>query len=118
MTKYKIVGILNLFLGILETIYPLFAFMFTIPRLTELYSEFGAEGPSFGITYLTLSIIILMGIGNLFFGIKLFSKTENKDKYFKYALILVIASFLLGGVFTSFASLSVIMPIYNLTSQF
>jgi len=118
MTKYKIVGIVNLFLGALEIICPLFALIFTIPRITALYSEFNAEGPSLVPTYLVLGILILMGIGNLFFGFNLISKSEKKDKYFKYALILIIASFLLGGVFSSIASLSVILPIYNLTSQF
>jgi len=117
MTKYKIVGILNLFLGALEVIYPLFALIFTIPRLTMLYSEFGAEMPSFISTYLILGFVILVGAGNLFFGFNLVSKSEKKDKYFKYGLILLITSFLLGGVLFSIVSLSVILPIYNLTSQ-
>lgn len=118
MTKYKIVGILNLFLGVLEVVYPLFALIFTLPKLTRLYSDFGAEMPSFTPTYLILGIVVLIGVGNLFFGFNLISKSGKKDKYFKYALILVIASLLLGGVFYSITSLSVILPIYNLTSQF
>ena len=59
-----------------------------------------------------------MGIGNFFLGVKLFSKSEYKDEYLKFAIILIVVSFLLGGIFTKIASLSIIMPIYNLTSEF
>ena len=115
MTKYKTVGILNLFLGILEVFFALFAFVFIVPKLTSLYSEFGTELPSFVSIYLILGVIILMGIGNLFFGFNLISKPEKKDKYFKFALFLLIASFLLSGIFSS---IGIILPIYDLTSQF
>ena len=79
MTKYIIVGALNLFLGVLEVIYPLFTLVFTIPRLTTLYSEFGAEMPSFTSAYLIFGLIMLMGIGNLFFGINLVSKSKKRS---------------------------------------
>jgi hypothetical protein len=118
MTKYKIVGILNLFLGVSEIIYPLFALAFAITRLTTLYSGFSTEVPSFISIYLILGVVISMGAGNLFLGFNLVSKSGKKDKYFKYALILLIASFLLGGILSGIATLSIISPIYNLTSQF
>lgn len=119
MAKYKIVGIINLLLGGLQIIYPLFALLFTLPRLTRLYSEFNAEGPSFTTTYLVLGFVIFVGLANLFLGLKLFSKAEGiTKKYFKYGLALVIVSFLLMGLFSSIASLSIALPIYNLTSQF
>lgn len=113
MAKYKIVGVINFFFGFFEVIYPLIGILFTIPRLTELYSEFQTKGPNLLPTYMILYIVILMGIGNFFLGFKLFSKSENKDKYFKYAIILIVASFLLGGLFTQITSLSVLIPIYN-----
>ncbi|OGG01704.1 hypothetical protein A2W14_03755 [Candidatus Gottesmanbacteria bacterium RBG_16_37_8] len=118
MAKYKIIGAVNFFLGIFEIVYPLIVILFTIPRLTELYAEFQAKGPNLIPTYIILSIVMLMGVGNFILGVKLFSKSENKEKFFKIAIILIIASFLLGGVITKIASLSVIMPIYNLTSEF
>ncbi len=59
-----------------------------------------------------------MGIGNLFFGFKLVSKSENKEKYFKYGVALLIISFFLGGLFASVATLSITTPIYNMSSQF
>lgn len=119
MTKYKIVGAINLLLGGLQIIYPLFTLLFTLPRLTELYSEFNAEGPSLTITYFTLGSVIFVGFANLFLGFKLFLKAEEiAKKYFKYGLASVIISFLLMGIFPSIASLSIVLPIYNLTSPF
>lgn len=118
MAKYKIVGVVNFFFGFFEVVYPLIVILFTIPRLTELYSEFQTKGPNLIPIYIILSIVILIGIGNFFLGVKLFSISENKDKYFKYAIILIVINFLLGGIFTQIVSLSVLMPIYNLTSEF
>ena len=118
MNKYKVVGVVNLLFGVFQIIYPLLVIFFTLPRLTELYSELNIQGYSFISTYLIIGFVMLIGIGNFFFGLNLISKSEKKEKYFKYALMLIIASFLFVGILFNLASLSTILPIYNLTSQF
>ncbi|HUW22264.1 MAG TPA: hypothetical protein VMW41_06400 [Candidatus Bathyarchaeia archaeon] len=119
MTKYRIVGIINFIFGGLQIIYLLLAIFFTIPRLTDLYNEFSAEMPSFAPTYLVLGFNLLLGITNFFLGFKLFSKQAKiQKKYFKFGLALAIVSFLLVGVFSGIATLSAVLPIYNLTSHF
>ena len=57
MAIYKIVGVVNFFLGIFEVVFPLIFILFTIPRLTELYAEFQANGPNLIPTYIILSIV-------------------------------------------------------------
>jgi hypothetical protein len=118
MTKYKIVGILNISLGVLETIYAAFALIITLPKLNELYFELGAKRPSYTSTYLILGFILIIGLVNLFLGLKLFTKSEKREAYFIYALISLIASFFLGGIFSGIFTLSIIVPIYSLISQF
>ncbi|MBU0618665.1 hypothetical protein KKD62_00345 [Patescibacteria group bacterium] len=119
MSKYKIVGIINFIFSGLQIIYPLLAIFFTIPRLTKLYTEVSAEMPSFAPAYLALGFNLLLGITNFFLGFKLFSKQEKiQEKYFKFGLVLAVTSFLLMGVFSGIATLSAVLPIYNLTSHF
>jgi len=118
MSKYKTVGTINFIFGGLQIIYPLLAIFFTIPKLTELYTEVSAEMPSFAPTYLALGLNLLLGITNFFLGFKLFSKQEGiQEKYFKFSLTLAIVSFLLMGVFSGIATLSAVLPIYSVTSH-
>ncbi|MBU1111061.1 hypothetical protein KKB83_05610 [Patescibacteria group bacterium] len=118
MSKYKIVGIINFIFGGLHIIYPLLMIFFTIPKLTELYTDVSVELPSLAPTYLTLGFNLLLGITGIFLGCKLFSKQEEiQKKYFKFGLALAIVSVLFGAVFSGLAVLSAVLPIYNLTSQ-
>jgi len=119
MTKYRIVGVVNFLLGFLEIVYPLILIFFTIPKMYELYAQFHAEVPSPVGTYMILSLILLVGIINLFLGTKLFSKSAGKDTYFTFAIILIAASFLSYWIFSAATTLSsVIMPMSALTSDF
>src|SRR3989344_4359158 len=117
MTKYKLVGILNFFFGFPILLLAL-SFFFVIPKLTPLYSEFGAN-TSGNISTSYLSVVVLLAISavNIFFGIKGFSNTQNKDAYFNYSLITAIVTFLLSGTIVGLMVISVIFPLYNLTSQ-
>ena len=83
MAKYKIIGAVNFVLGIFEIVYPLIVILFTIPRLTELYAEFQAKGPNLIPTYIILSIVMLMGVGNFILGVKLFSNLKTKKSFLK-----------------------------------
>jgi hypothetical protein len=115
--KYALVGILNVVFGFIETFFTLSVMVFTIPKLSYMYTELGVEIPNLFSTYLILFTILLIGIGNLFVGMKLFSKSERKDVFFKYGLVLVIISLILSGAYISITLISVMQPIYGLYSQ-
>lgn len=118
MTRYKTVGIVDLFLGTIDIIYSLFIFLFTLPKLNSLYSEFSAESSAFNSTSLVLILLLLMGMADIFFGVNLVSNSEKKVKYFKFGLVFLIINLLLVGIFYAITSLSIIIPIYQLTSSF
>ncbi|OGY16208.1 MAG: hypothetical protein A2785_01290 [Candidatus Chisholmbacteria bacterium RIFCSPHIGHO2_01_FULL_49_18] len=119
MTKYRIVGVVNFLLGFLEIIYPLILIFFTMPKMYELYAQFHAEVPSPVVSYLILTLVFILGIVNVFLGIKLFSKSAGRDSYFTFAIILIAASFLSYWIFSTATTLSsVIMPMSALTSDF
>jgi hypothetical protein len=115
--KYAVVGILNVIFGFVEAFFTLSVMVFTIPKLSYMYTELGVEIPNLFSTYLILFTILLIGIGNLFVGMKLFSKSERKDVFFKYGLVLVIISLILSGAYISITLISVMQPIYGLYSQ-
>ena len=99
MTKYRIVGVVNFLLGFLEIVYPLILIFFTIPKMYEFYSKINVELPSPVGSYIILSLILLVGIINLFLGTKLFSKSAGKDKYLTFAIILIVTSFVSYWIF-------------------
>ncbi len=114
--KYRLIGAFNLLSGILQILLPALMLFFTIPRLNSLYSQANFDVSSY-ITraYIFGGLIILMGLANLFSGFKLFS--AQKEKYFNFALIVLVLTFVLGGYFISSMVLSIILPIYKLTTS-
>lgn len=118
MTRYTIIGILDLLFGIPLVLQSLAMSIFTIPKLLALYSDSGIDIATISIrTYISLIIIAILGTINLFFGFKLFS-SPTKEKYFKFGLASALISFALFGVLVGSLVLSVILPIYQLTTSF
>lgn len=119
MTKYKVVGAVNFIFGSLQVIYPLLMAFMTVPKLMQLYSEFSVGKPSLAPTYLALGFNLLLGVMNIFFAFKLFSKQKAvQEKYFKFGLGMAVASFLLLGVSSFLTVLSAVIPVYQMTSHF
>lgn len=118
MTKYKIIGILNFLLGIPTLLLSLSFSIFVIPKLNQLYAEFNTNNSGNVIlSYIIVLVLLIIAIANIFLGIKEFSNTQKKEIYFKYGVIMAVVAFLLGGVLTGLMTLSVILPIYNLSSS-
>lgn len=117
MSKYKIVAIIELFLGLLQLTSALAMLLFVIPKLSSVYSDFNVKASPIN-SYIALILVLLMGIVNLFFSFKLFANSKkNKEQYFKYGIISAISTFFLMGVFIGIANFSILSPLYNLTSQ-
>lgn len=115
--KYKIVGALNLLVGFSGIIVPINYAFFVLPGLTSVYSAFEASTQAnITITYIAMGILLLIGLGNIFLGINLF--TARKEKYFNFAAIFLISSWVIFALINGVIVYLVIMPIYNLVSQF
>jgi len=117
MTKYKIVGIINLLLGIFQLLlmFPLIV----IPKLNSLYADFNMNGqPNFTGSYLVTVVAFLLMAINLFLSRKGFSNVKDKDKYFKVGIIVAVVTFILSGFLTLILTVSILSPIYNLSTQF
>jgi len=117
VTKYKIIGIITLFLGLIQLILVLSFLIFTVPRLIEIYRQFESQ-PNLTTVYTISALILTASFINLFLGVKNFQENKEKERYFNYSLISVIVTFFLGGILVSMLNLSALLPLYNLTSRF
>ena len=118
MTKYKIVGMLNFLMGIPILLLSLSFSIFIIPKLSQLYLEFNTNNSgNIILSYIIVLVLLIIAIANIFLGIKGFSNTQKKEIYFKYSLIMALVTFIFGGVLVGLMILSVILPVYNLSSS-
>ena len=111
MTRYTVVGAINLLLGILELAISVIALVIFIPELAESFKDIGVTTPpSFLPIYLSFGLVIIVGIANLFVGSKLLSKgQQQKSRYFKYGIILAATTFIL--VITYYVGLILTFPV-------
>lgn len=121
MNKNKVVGFIDLFIGVAQFLSPFLFFFFILPEIDRLYSSLPGitePKPNLSGSYFMTGVMALIGIFNLFLGFKnLFLAKENK-KYFKYGLISAIVTFSLSGILSATLYLPVILSLYNLSSQF
>lgn len=116
--KYNIVAVINLFLGLLQIIYPIVTFLFIIPQVVTLYDQLSIK-PNFLPAYAVLIAIFIMGIANGFLAFKLFSKSPDaKNAYFKYSIIVIIITGVLTVIFFAIAQVTIISAIYNIIKEF
>lgn len=115
---YKVVGFVNLLLGVLLMIFPLIIAFVILPSLTELYTKIGTA-PSSGSICFSLGAAFLVGAVDLFLGFNLLKgPEESRERYLKYGVISALVSLILPGVLNATTILQVIYPLYNLSSQF
>ncbi|MDO8658439.1 MAG: PsbP-related protein [Candidatus Levybacteria bacterium] len=117
-SKYKILGIIIIIFGFLQVPIPALQILFVIPQITNLYEGLNIEQPSLIPAYAVLTFLIILGLINIFIGIKLILKsTLHKEIYFKLGIATLIIIFLSVGSSIAFTITSVITPIYKLTSE-
>lgn len=113
----KIVGSINLLLGIFYITLGVIIHFFVLPKISEIYSQFEVQ-----LTTLQslsrmgfLALFIVAGLINLYFGIRLFSNNKkSKEKDLVYGIIAMIGGFMIIGI----SVFSIVMPIYSLTESF
>jgi hypothetical protein len=115
--KFKLIAYSELLLGLFQVIYGGTLSFIVIPKLSILYSEFNlpiSVLQKYGISV----IIILLGLINIFFTFKILkSQGAIKEKYLKSGAIYLLINFILTGIAGAISVLSIINPIYQMTSQ-
>lgn len=77
--NYKVVGAINLLLGVLQIAYSLYMMIFISPKLLAVVPEFGLEVPIFYFAkYEILSLILFIGIISSILSLRLFFKSWEK----------------------------------------
>mgnify|MGYP001569075176 CR=1 FL=1 len=98
MTKYKVLGIINLGLGFIEITESFLTILaFATPTQSMETSFKVTLITTWGIPnlYIELGVIILFGLANIFTGLKLLSANiETHEKYFKIGVIFATISLL------------------------
>lgn len=113
----SVMGIINLLLGGGQTGLSLIGLLFVLPKLNSLYSDFNAQVDR-GSMYLPYALILLMGVINMFIGIKLLSKSvSNKSVFLNFGVISAVITAIITILLVALGSASSLGPIYNLTSK-
>ncbi len=117
INKYRLVGVIDLALGILYIVPPLGSILFIIPKINQLSREFGLPAPNPIVVYLLICVSILIGFVGIVLSLQLFSVSVLEKKYFKYGLVFAIVTWFVGGLFGALTALATLEPVYKLLSS-
>lgn len=110
MTKYKIVGIFNLIVGILQLLFSVIGFFLVSPQMNQLTTGIGSKPTNNNLQYF---LGFVFGIINLVLFKKLFSTTLG-ERYLIIGLVFSIMTFLFLGVLIGVSMSQMLTPLYNL----
>ena len=116
MDKYKIVGLVDLLVGLIALVIPSIILFSVLPKALEVYQDFGASySPT--LTYSGFVVVFLISVVNLFFSFKLFRhQGKNGDRYYNLGIISAIVTFILILLIPAFLSYSTLVPMFNLVN--
>lgn len=106
MTKYKIVGIVNLLLGLVGILIQLEILLFVYPKLVSLYRDFNAEVPfsTQVYPYIQIAITVVLFVV-VIVGVELtLTKNPNKKLFIAGIVSLTAILLLIFFNYTSFLS--------------
>ena len=114
--KFKVVGWLDLVFGSLGLIQQILLLFFVYPKLTTLYQDFQTRLPASTqiFPYLSLAVSLLLVL-IVILGAKLAFGQKPAEKTFKLGVVALIAILILGGIYLSTSTLSLLSPIYSLS---
>ena len=117
MNKNKILGAINLILGLIYFLFTINYLFFVIPRMTDLYQQFSTK-INLTSSYLVIGLLGIMGTVNSVVGYKVFKDKEEKLKNLrKVSILLIITAVLLSGFFFALMAMWLISPIYSLSTE-
>jgi hypothetical protein len=113
---YRLVGMLNLLLGVLTLPIPAITLLVVIPKMQLLYREFNADYQiNFITAYALQGALVLLALINIAIGVK--NLTGTSPKYIKTGILCAAGTLLLGVLLGTVSYLSFVTPIYSLTSS-
>ena len=118
MTKYKLVGFINLFIGLLGVFFTSYYLLIVTTKLNKLYTDFGVVQNIISTQYIILFVIFVIGIIYMFVAYSLLNKNlVNKELFFRIGLVLLILSFISVPLIIGLLMMSTILPIYSITTS-
>lgn len=118
--KYKIVGVGNAILGIVEIYLGVGIQFIVVPRMLEVYEEFqlGQEtiNQATRNSFIYFLLFVFLGAVNILLAMKLFDK-KRRETYFNWALGVLIGTIVIGGILAQLSAISSVQVLYSLTEQ-
>lgn len=115
--KPTLLSFINIIFGIVQSGFSLYFVFILIPRLTGLYEEFSVNDNMI-LSYIFPILMLIFGLLSIISGIKLYKSSENNfaqaNKMAEIVLAISAVGFLL---FIGLTVMSVLFPIYNLSSM-
>jgi len=123
MSRNRIAAILGLLLGVLQILSTLFFLYILLPTTSEFFSDFSYLATTqqpFYLLYFILILVVLMGIVNIYLGIRLSLTTakKEKEKSFKLTVFFLVLSFIATKVLYSLATSRLSISIFEISSKF
>lgn len=110
-----------IFAGVVEALFMSIMALTVLPKLTTLYSEFGDTSYSPVISYALLGVGLVSSVAQFIYGLIIWNEQRKgaiQNNHKTVAKVLLIIGAILFTVLTPILIMSIILPIYNLTSQF
>lgn len=118
MTKYKVVGLINIFFGVIQLLASASQLYLNI-QLGNLYKEFNVQaGTNLIVAKVGLAMLFALALVNFYLGVKGLSQSKLKEVYFKRGIISAITSLAISVFVVIFLIVTIILPIYSLNQQF
>lgn len=120
MNKYKVLGIVNILIGLFQIFSSWVFSSFVISKINSMYQDFGMQNNSGVLAYVFFTILFVAGVVSILIGLLQLTKPKDKDKdkYFRIGTINAIVAALLLFILTPIGVITIITPIYSMTSQF
>lgn len=119
MDKYRVVGVLNIIIGAIGSLFSLIFLLTVVTKLTPMYQSFGVSRVTLLTPYIMLFAMFLVDVFYLLIGHKLVShKIGGKELHFKIGIALLILAVISVPLFVGFLVMSTILPIYSLEKSF
>lgn len=114
--KYKIVGYANIFIAAIYALAQAGVLLFVYPRMMSMYESMGVELPKETSLSPVVSLIAIAVFSwVVYLGIKLVKKPS--ERLFWINVVLLICLLTISGLFFSASFLSLIIPMYTITSS-
>ncbi len=118
MTKYKVVGLINIFFGVIQLLASASQLYLNI-QLGNLYREFNVQaGTNLIVAKIGLALLLALALINLYLGATGLSQSKQKEVYLKRGIISAITSLAISVFVIIFLIVTIILPIYSLNQQF